>query len=101
MSAFERLLEDNPAMVEKPCGDAMAASLSGAFPCRAQRPSGIGHSLRTSAREVHHARLDQSIGRLCGVGRGGGDCVWDNSSLGLFDFIYPLQTLYNGVMRTT
>jgi len=32
MSAFERLLEDNPAIVEKPCGDAMATSLSGAFP---------------------------------------------------------------------
>ena len=36
MSALERFLEDNPNMAEKPYGDAMAASLSRAFPCRVQ-----------------------------------------------------------------
>ncbi len=36
MSAFERFLEDNPNMAEKPYGDAMAASLSREFPCQAR-----------------------------------------------------------------
>ena len=36
MIAFEKFLEDNPDMAEKPYGDAMAASLSRAFPCQAQ-----------------------------------------------------------------
>ena len=36
MSAFEQLLGDNPDMAERPYGDAMAASLSRAFPCQAQ-----------------------------------------------------------------
>ena len=35
MSAFERFLQDNPDMAEKPYGDAMSATLSRAFPCRA------------------------------------------------------------------
>ena len=34
MSAFERFLEDNPDMVDKPYGDAIAASLSRTFPCK-------------------------------------------------------------------
>ena len=34
MSAFEKFLEDNPDMVEKPYGDAMAATLAQAFPCQ-------------------------------------------------------------------
>ena len=36
MIAFERFLADNPDMAEMPYGDAMAASLSRAFPCQAQ-----------------------------------------------------------------
>jgi Rap1a immunity proteins len=36
MIAFEQFLNDNPGMTEKPSGDAMAASLSRAFPCQAQ-----------------------------------------------------------------
>ena len=36
MPAFERFLQDNPDMAERPYGDAMAASLSRAFPCQAQ-----------------------------------------------------------------
>jgi hypothetical protein len=35
MGAFERFLGDNPDMAERPYGDAMAASLSRAFPCKA------------------------------------------------------------------
>ena len=34
MGAFERFLGDNPDMAERPYGDAMAATLSRAFPCR-------------------------------------------------------------------
>jgi hypothetical protein len=34
MVAFERFLHDNPDMAEQPYGDAMAATLSHAFPCR-------------------------------------------------------------------
>ena len=33
MTDFERFLEDNPDMAEKQYGDAMAATLSRAFPC--------------------------------------------------------------------
>jgi len=33
MIDFEKFLEDNPDLAEKPYGDAMAASLSLAFPC--------------------------------------------------------------------
>ncbi len=36
MSTFEKFLEDNPDMVEKPYGHAMAASLGRAFPCQTQ-----------------------------------------------------------------
>jgi len=36
MSAFERFLEDNPDMVDKPYGVALAGSLGRAFPCQAQ-----------------------------------------------------------------
>ena len=36
MGAFERFLGDNPDMAESPYGDAMAATLSRAFPCQAQ-----------------------------------------------------------------
>ena len=36
MIAFEQFLNDNPDMAEKPYGDAMAASLSRSFPCRAE-----------------------------------------------------------------
>ena len=35
MGAFERFLQDNPQTAERPYGDAMAATLSRAFPCRA------------------------------------------------------------------
>ena len=35
MSAFERFLQDNPDMAERPYGDAMAAMLSRAFPYQA------------------------------------------------------------------
>jgi hypothetical protein len=35
MAALERFIEDNPDMAGKPNGDAMAASLSRAFPCQA------------------------------------------------------------------
>ena len=34
MSAFAQFLEENPDMAERPYGDAMAASLSRAFPCQ-------------------------------------------------------------------
>ena len=34
MVAFERFLEDNPDMAERPYGDAMAATLSRAFACQ-------------------------------------------------------------------
>ena len=34
MIAFEKFLEENPDMAEKPYGAAMAASLSRAFPCQ-------------------------------------------------------------------
>ena len=34
MIAFEKFLEENPDMAERPYGDAMAASLSRAFPCQ-------------------------------------------------------------------
>jgi Ssp1 endopeptidase immunity protein Rap1a len=34
MTTLEHFLEDNPNMAEKPYSDAMAASLSRAFPCR-------------------------------------------------------------------
>ncbi len=34
MIAFEKFLEENPDMAEKPYGDAMAASLSRAYPCQ-------------------------------------------------------------------
>ena len=33
MTDFEKFLQDHPDMAEKPYGDAMAASLSLAFPC--------------------------------------------------------------------
>jgi hypothetical protein len=36
MSAFEQFLKDNPDMADKRYGDAMAATLSRAFPCQAQ-----------------------------------------------------------------
>ncbi len=36
MTAFEQFLQDNPEMVEKPYGDATAATLTRAFPCQAQ-----------------------------------------------------------------
>jgi hypothetical protein len=36
MIGFEKFLEDNPDMAEKPYGDAMAALLSRSFPCQAQ-----------------------------------------------------------------
>ena len=36
MSAFAQFLEDNPDMAERPYGDALAASLRRAFPCRSQ-----------------------------------------------------------------
>jgi hypothetical protein len=36
MSAFERFLADHPQMAERPYGDAMAATLSRAFPCQAE-----------------------------------------------------------------
>jgi hypothetical protein len=35
MVAFERFVADNPAMAQRPYGDAMAATLSREFPCRA------------------------------------------------------------------
>jgi hypothetical protein len=35
MSAFEQYLQDNPDMAERAYGDAIAASLSRAFPCHA------------------------------------------------------------------
>ena len=35
MIAFGQFLADNPDMAERPYGDAMAATLSQAFPCRA------------------------------------------------------------------
>ena len=34
MVAFERFIEKNPDMAERPYGDAMAATLSRAFPCQ-------------------------------------------------------------------
>jgi hypothetical protein len=34
MSAFEQFLKDNPDMADRPYGDAMAATLSRAFPCK-------------------------------------------------------------------
>jgi Ssp1 endopeptidase immunity protein Rap1a len=34
MIAFEKFLEENPDMAEKPYGDAMAAALSRGFPCQ-------------------------------------------------------------------
>ena len=34
MVAFERFVADNPAMAQRPYGDAMAATLSREFPCR-------------------------------------------------------------------
>jgi Rap1a immunity proteins len=34
MPAFEKFLEENPDMAERPYGDAMAASLSRAYPCQ-------------------------------------------------------------------
>ena len=34
MIAFEKFLEENPDMGEKPYGDAMAAALSRGFPCQ-------------------------------------------------------------------
>jgi len=33
MSTLERFVEDNPDMADKPYGDAMASTLSRAFPC--------------------------------------------------------------------
>jgi len=36
MSDFEQFLAGNPDMAEKPYGDALAATLSRAFPCRPQ-----------------------------------------------------------------
>ena len=36
MTALDQFLVSNPDMAEKPYGDAMAASLSRAFPCQAQ-----------------------------------------------------------------
>jgi Rap1a immunity proteins len=36
MSAFENFLKDHPQMAGEPCGAAMAATLSRAFPCRGQ-----------------------------------------------------------------
>jgi hypothetical protein len=34
MNALEKYVEDNPDVAERPYGDAMAAALSRAFPCR-------------------------------------------------------------------
>ena len=34
MGALERFLQDNPDAAEKPYGNAMAATLTAAFPCR-------------------------------------------------------------------
>jgi len=36
MIVFEKFLEENPDMAERPYGDAMAASLGRAFPCQSQ-----------------------------------------------------------------
>ena len=36
MISFEQFLNDNPDMADKPYGDAMASTLSRAFPCQAQ-----------------------------------------------------------------
>ena len=36
MISFEQFLKDNPDMADKPYGDAMAKTLSRAFPCQAQ-----------------------------------------------------------------
>ncbi len=35
MSALEKYVGDNPDMAERPYGEAMAASLSRGFPCKA------------------------------------------------------------------
>ena len=34
MGALKRFLEDHPDMAERPYGDALAATLSRAFPCK-------------------------------------------------------------------
>ena len=36
MIVFEKFLEENPDMAERPYGDAMAASFGRAFPCQSQ-----------------------------------------------------------------
>ncbi len=36
MVGFEKFVEDNPDMADKPYGDAMASTLSRAFPCQAR-----------------------------------------------------------------
>jgi hypothetical protein len=36
MISFEQFLSDNPDMTDKPYGDAMASTLSRAFPCQAR-----------------------------------------------------------------
>ena len=36
MISFEQFLNDNPDMADKPYGDAMASTLSRAFPCQAR-----------------------------------------------------------------
>jgi hypothetical protein len=36
MSAFEKFLEDNPEMADKPYGAAIAETLKKAFPCSGQ-----------------------------------------------------------------
>jgi hypothetical protein len=41
MSAFEQFLRDNPKMADEPYGAAMAETLNKAFPCGAQKSSGV------------------------------------------------------------
>ena len=36
MGAFEAFVRDNPALAERPYGEAMARTLQKAFPCNAQ-----------------------------------------------------------------
>ena len=64
MIAFDKFLEANPDMSERPYGDAMAASLSRAFPCQTSaalaqksaayylRVSSVGRKFRCSGRSL-------------------------------------------------
>ena len=68
MAALEQFLVRNPDMVEKSCGDVMAASLSRAFPCQANKRARSCERDRI-VREMLIASADSLLGPFMNCGQ--------------------------------